>query len=208
MANSVLKFFLAALDWLREMLRSCLGEAKKFMAMFLRWITLAVLGICFMMLACLIAPILPAFAIGNSTLPRWLRWFQTPDNPLDGDQNFIDNVAPYPGKQTGLRQYINRVLWLWRNPAYGFDLEVLGFTAHEGAILVMAGTLPMNVTPRTGWYFAILTNPDGTRAWQFYAVKRWGTWASRVNFGWKLWSVPGRCQIAVTIQPYLSIPTT
>lgn len=176
-------------------------------AMVIRWITLAGLNIFVVSLAYLIAPLLPAFAIGRSTLPHWLSWFQTPDNPLDGDANFIDNVAPFPGMQSGWRQYVNRVLWLWRNPSYGFDIEALGFTAQAGVTLRMFGPLSMHAEPQSGWYFAVATNPDGTGAWQFYAVKRWTRSASRLNFGWKLWDAPGRCQFAMTIQPYLTVVT-
>lgn len=173
--------------------------------MFVRWIALAIVNLFVVVLAYLLAPILPAFAIGRATLPRFLSWFQTPDNPLDGDANFKANVAPFPGEQSGWRQYVNRIFWLWRNPSYGFDLAVLGFTASKLAAVVKVGPLPLAGAPQTGWYFATATNPDGSRAWQFYAVKVWGRCASRVNFGWKLWSAPGLCQFAMTINPYLTI---
>lgn len=34
----------------------------------------------------LLAPVLPFFADESGYLPRCLWWFQTPDNPLDGDR--------------------------------------------------------------------------------------------------------------------------
>lgn len=82
---------------------------------------------------------------------------------------------------------------------------VLGFKATPSATVSKVGPLPIAGAPQTGWYFATATNPDGSRAWQFYAVKVWGWSASRVNFGWKLWSAPGLCQFAMTINPYLTV---
>jgi len=74
-------------------------------------------------LACILAPVLPLFAIGRETLPDWLYWFQTPDAPLDGDSGFNDpSKHPYIVR---LSQYIRRVLWLWRNPSYGFNWRYL-----------------------------------------------------------------------------------
>ena len=40
----------------------------------------------FLLVAMALALFLPAFAIGRQWLPRWLWWFQTPDNDLDGDE--------------------------------------------------------------------------------------------------------------------------
>ncbi len=174
--------------------------------MFLRWAGFAVLDLLVLALAFILAPVLPLFALGRSALPAWLAWFQTPDNPIDGDANFQTNVAPFPGAVTGWRQYVNRVLWLYRNPSYGFDRTVVSFLAAPAAVVRKFGPLPITGKPQTGWYFAIAANPDGTRAFQFYAVKLWGTGsASRCSFGWKLWMVPGVCQFAMTITPHLTV---
>lgn len=76
--------------------------------------------------ATLIAPILPLFAtvqLGNSDnnnarlyeprLPKWLSWFQTPDNSLYGDKGW--QTIHYPA----YKSYLGQVLWLVRNSAYG-----------------------------------------------------------------------------------------
>ena len=44
-------------------------------------------------------------------LVKWLSWFQTPDNSLDGDHTFQSFFPP---------SWWSRVHWLWRNPFYGF----------------------------------------------------------------------------------------
>lgn len=176
--------------------------------MYLRWIGFALLDVAVLIVAYLLAPLLPLFAIGKPTLPAFLSWFQTPDNPLDGDANFMANVAPFKGVGvTGWRQYVNRVFWLWRNPSYGFDLTVVSFQATKGALVTSTGTLHVSGGPtKTGWFHANLINPDGSWAWQFYFVWCYSnTRAFRLDLGWKLWNpTPCACQFAMTIQPFMS----
>ena len=76
--------------------------------------------------ATLIAPVLPLFATvqlgasdnGNARLaeprlPKWLNWFQTPDNSLYGDKGW--QTIHYPN----YKSYLGQVLWLVRNSAHG-----------------------------------------------------------------------------------------
>ena len=70
----------------------------------------------------LLAPFLPFFVDETGYLPKWLWWFQTPDNPIDGDRG---HWKRWPGT-TSLRTYIRRVAWLLRNVCYGFDESVCG----------------------------------------------------------------------------------
>jgi hypothetical protein len=81
------------------------------------------------LLAIIIAPVLPVFAVQKEwwldnhakravgpVLPSWLNWFMTPDNSLDGDATF---------EQLNGISYWSKVKWLWRNPAYSFALRYL-----------------------------------------------------------------------------------
>ncbi|PRE30149.1 hypothetical protein C6Q35_28310 [Burkholderia multivorans] len=173
--------------------------------MYGRWILFAFANLVMLALGYVLAPILPLFAIGRETLPVWLSWFQTPDNPLDGDSGWKTVHWQWRFRlPRPIARYVGRVGWLWRNPSYGFDVNVLGFAAAAGTELIRRGTSPLSGDLVTGWYFATAVTPDGRRAWQLYAVKVWGRRASRVNLGWKLWSVPGRCQFAMTVNPFLS----
>ena len=47
---------------------------------------------------------------------KWLSWFQTPDNSLDGDHGWQANHS---------HSWWSRVQWLWRNPFYGFAVKYL-----------------------------------------------------------------------------------
>ena len=46
------------------------------------------INLLFTALAWLVSPALPAFASEDGWLPKWLWWFQTPDNSIDGDGAF------------------------------------------------------------------------------------------------------------------------
>ena len=94
------------------------------------YILLVPVNLLLTLIAVIIAPILPLFAsnvsgmVDNGTsvrleprLPKWLSWFQTPDNSLNGDATFESLNPPC---------YWSQVKWLWRNPAYSFGLQILG----------------------------------------------------------------------------------
>lgn len=75
------------------------------------------------LLAWMLAPILPLFANSDGWLPSWLWIFQTPDASLDGDSGWKD-ISQHPFV-TKLPRYLRQVLWLFRNPSYGFNWTVL-----------------------------------------------------------------------------------
>jgi hypothetical protein len=119
----------------------------------LRYIPYSLASICAVLLTWSLAPLLAltAFATEDTTtrqgnLPTWLRWFQTHDFPLDEiwrpstpaelwriDGLFIGNFRTFTGKTppdfraSAWLRYLARVFWLWRNPAYGFRAQVLGY---------------------------------------------------------------------------------
>ena len=93
---------------------------------YLVYLILAPISLLLTLLAVILAPILPLFAVQKlwwcdnhayeavgPVLPLWLNWFMTPDNTLDGDDTFqkINGIS-----------YWSKVKWLWRNPAYSFAL--------------------------------------------------------------------------------------
>ena len=152
----------------------------------MRWFSLLIPNLVMLVLAYLLAPVLPLFATKENHLPKWLAFFDTPDNPIDGDGGFKEQHAPFKGEQTGWRRYINRVRWLWRNPSYGFNWTVLAYHPKAGEVArviygtrkTIGGDLKLG-----GWYFA----RQGS-AWQLFINHHWNeTHCCKFNFGWKLW---------------------
>lgn len=182
----------------------------------LRWLILLVADLAVFVLAWLLAPILPAFAIGKDHLPYELSYFDTPDNPLDGDIGYVMLHAPFKGYGvTGWRRYINRVVWLWRNPGYGFSYSVLGHQVNSmprvvsGAPLV-SDSVNLTVGRMHGLSGYVLVREG--QAFEFYLVYRW--WRSsrcfRLRLGWKLlgwvnepgqWPLGSKAQFVFGIKP-------
>lgn len=111
----------------------------------IRWFAFLVASIAFNTAAILLAPLLPLLASprlgpadnGNAflvepRLPGWLSWFMTPDNSLWGDNGHKE-------RWSNAGSYAQTVAWLWRNPAYGFELDVLGARLRSGDMVYSQG---------------------------------------------------------------------
>lgn len=154
------------------------------------WFILAPFSLLFTLFAMIAAPVLPLFANANGWLPRWLWWFQTPDNSLDGDGGWKHEHWQWRYKLPGqIATYIGRVGWLWRNPAYGLD-DALSIP--RGDVLILWGSkLIAGEWEPYGWYILITTT-----GWQLYWTWTWG----RINLGWKLWCQPNEtASLVVTV---------
>lgn len=163
-----------------------------FLLCFLKWAIRAPLTLCMAVIGRLLAPILPFFVQEDGYLPDWLSWFQTPDNPADGDDNHWDR---HPGTDAW-STYKRRVAWFWRNVGYGFDIQVLGARCKASDVLTMDGMEHVKAKPLAeGWQFYRLYREGKLVYWQFYFVCGYDWWPAkciRGNFGWKLWGFEGQ----------------
>ena len=149
------------------------------------YILLVPVNLLLTLIAVIIAPILPLFAsnvsgmVDNGTfvrleprLPKWLSWFQTPDNSLNGDATFQTMFPP--------NQWWSQVHWLWRNPAYSFALRYLTnpyYTQVSGD-----KTIKDNDNAKAGW---CLVHANGL--FQFTVVAPIGfSRCIYINLGWNV----------------------
>ena len=148
------------------------------------YIILIPISLLLTLIAILIAPVLPLFTVEKDwwcdnhsyqaigpVLPSWLNWFMTPDNTLDGDATFQKN--------NGI-SYWAKVKWLWRNPAYSFELRYLN-TPYD---TVVSGdpSIKDNDNAKAGW---CLVKSNGL--FQFRWVKPIGfSRCLYCNFGWNI----------------------
>ena len=148
------------------------------------YIFLVPISLLLTLLAIVLAPVLPVFAVQKEwwldnhskrgigpVLPSLLNWFMTPDNSLDGDATFqaINGIS-----------YWAKVKWLWRNPAYSFELKYI-----DGNPVYWRGdkTIKDNDNAKEGWLYV-----NSCGLFQFVYIKRIFS-TSRciyVNCGWNI----------------------
>jgi len=133
--------------------------------MFLLYPLFAILSLAITILSLLIFNwIVVLFADAQGNLPSWLSYFQTFDNTLDA------------GPQTYGSTYLNRVMWLMRNPAYGWDYYAFGLKWDSSDWTVRKFTNTSTAT------FFLATSKSG--GFNLYYEGRLGTY----KLGWKAWN--------------------
>jgi hypothetical protein len=166
---------------------------------YLKWLFLLVINLVTNLISLPLAPIVVLFANKDGWLPRWLLWFQTPDNTLDGDIGWMLENKPYRPENNHYQRWINRFHWLWRNRLYGFSRSVLSVTFNPSTNQILTSgddTIGNGPAGKSGWLYKRLMrssdkNPYKERivGFEFYYIrqyKRWPTKCIRVLIGWKL----------------------
>lgn len=157
---------------------------------------------------------LPAFAGADAHLPKWLSWFDQPDDDLDGDNGWKTEHRWFKDSlkvDHGWRRYINRVRWLWRNPAYNWGIEVMGFIVSANSTRETTGNAKVSDRPLSqGFYFTVIRPNSKLKlaGWFYYGVWQWcGRFCLSIKLGYKLWQNVGsgyKCQFVVSVNPFAS----
>lgn len=139
----------------------------------IRWLLYLPAALAGELLTVILAPALPLFINPRGTLPRWLSWFDTPDNPAIGD---MGHRLRWAGKS----RYWQIVFWYLRNRAYGLKWGPLGAPVHETVVVI--GDI---LTSR--WHAGSLRCRSGAY-WQWKWVRPIPLtgYCLMFNFGWLL----------------------
>ncbi|QKK31874.1 hypothetical protein FE844_020820 [Rhizobium indicum] len=154
--------------------------------MILRYLAFWLPNIIFVLLAWLLSPLLAAMSVFTGPkLPGFLQWFSTTDADLDG--GIVQNVAGYKCGLKGLQLWWQRTCWICRNPAHGWQSELLGMPA-AGSIIVRQ---VISETPKNQWY--VMETAKGVR---FFCWKRdqplFGGYYLKIWLGWVNKAYDGR----------------
>jgi len=160
----------------------------------IRWFIYLLWLLVMMLIALVITPILPAFArprmgpIDNNhgeavepRLPRWLAWFDTPDNSLLGDASW---------KATHNGGYWSQVAWLYRNSLYGFKWGPIA--APMTGERIIEGDPDIN--RNNGHFGTLWIRMNSAWQWLFFGYWQWKCvepigktgYCWMLNFGWML----------------------
>lgn len=148
------------------------------------WFLLLPASLAFEILGKLLCPVLPLFAqtragaLDNASgwgreprLPRWLAWFDTPDNSLWGDTGWRTQHCP-----NHWDDYLGMVGWLWRNTGGGFSLAL--------SRVVWRSTVTWSGDPHVSPGRPGTFRAKAGAAWQYKTVRQFGGWAFYLNVGW------------------------
>lgn len=172
----------------------------------LLWILFIPLNLGAVLVGYVLAPVIVLFCDKDGWLPKWLWWFQTPDNSMDGDGGWKREhwqwrfELPEP-----LCTYVGRVGWAWRNPVYGFSLSVLAARPKEIPFTWFGNPDIRNASADkeaiNGWL--IVTSGI---YWNVYIIAPFFSRTFRLYLGWKLRSGEGRevYQYVLYMNPFKS----
>lgn len=139
------------------------------------------------LVAWIITPLMPMFAVyrygkldnGNDEgfglrLPELLFWFDTPDNSISGDSNWLSNHNS--------TSYLSHIGWLYRNSIYGFKWTVLA-CKNQHDVKYLGNPWINRNNGQTGYFFASMSGGY----WQYKVVKKiYKDFGIMFNFGWQL----------------------
>ena len=135
----------------------------------------AIADILFTLSAVLFSPIIALFVDKYGNLPRWLKWYETPDNPCYGASFWHEKHPSYS-------MYWLCVTWLIRNPGQGFD-QVLQVHVDPFTAVKVRGNIGIDdQVPVMGGWFLI----TGGGVFQFAAVIPVGSGTIDIGLGWRL----------------------
>lgn len=154
--------------------------------MIFRYVSYLPANLVFVALAYLLSPALAALSLlAGPRLPGALQWFSTLDADLDG--GVAQGVKGYRAGLTGWRLWWQRTCWICRNPAHGWQSELLGMPAAGSTVLDQR----ISSDPKQQWYLM-----ETTKGVRFFCWKRdhpiGGGFYVKIWVGWVNKSYDGR----------------
>ena len=136
----------------------------------------------FNLLALPVVPIAVMLADEEGRLPKFLRWFETPDALGWGAGTYepaIKKVYDERGKRVAL------IMWLWRNRAYGLSSKWSARPNYDTMVMKSYGTQGV-FRNAPAWWLGTIT--DGDKWWfEFsFAVRFGNLFVLGFRNGWKL----------------------
>lgn len=147
---------------------------------YVKWAAMLPVSILVTVLGIVLSPILPLFA-KDGWLPKWLSWFQTPDNSLYGDDGWKTEHWMWRYKlPTKICTYVGEFGWLLRNPGQGYGVVYL---SGDPIVATFTGNDQVNDSPGV----------EGTCTVHCQNLFQW-VWVKKIgsdeciycNFGWNI----------------------
>ena len=179
---------------------------------YIKWLILALIDVLLLLTVPIAAPVVAAIYRAQPHGQPSYKWgwlWGTYDNPPQGDEGYVRKRAPFPGLITGWQGYVNRVMWMIRNPVYGFARWTsLNYSADQVQYVIgQDGISDKEAIP--GWYFVRLHSLKSGKCvgFEFYGVFPYSkTRDLRIRLGWKILTSKfrerGFAPIVNTVNPF------
>ena len=157
-----------------------------------KWLVLCVLDWVLLLTVPVAAPIVALFTRYQPHGKDSYSWgwiWGTYDNPPQGDEGFMRKRAPFAGEVYGWRGYVNRVVWMIRNPLYGFARMIALPYGANTVQQVLGQDGISDKDKRPGWYFVRVRDLTSWRVvgFEFYGVFPYTSSRNvRIRLGWKI----------------------
>lgn len=153
-----------------------------------------------------LTPIICLFVKTDNSLPYWLYWFTTPDNPYLKDIGWITESRPFLNENNIFKRYINNCFWLWRNSLYGLNESLFSVKFRNGIIKVVGDDNVSNGPGgKPGLVKRYYYDNNKLIAWQWYYIKKISSKKClRINLGWKLFSYGNRPEAHLALSCWIN----
>jgi len=158
--------------------------------MYLKYLCFAPILIFLNILAILLSPIFSLYSVWKnvSVLPYPFNLFHTHDDDLDGGQHQLN----WP-KVKGSKLWLQRMLWICRNPGYGFAAEVFGFETGGVKYKYLNKIDGDFDTGKTVKYKVLMYTPDGKKYFSYRRDQHlFGKRYIKIWLGWNYVAYGGR----------------
>lgn len=177
---------------------------------YLKWLVLAILDLLMTLTVVVAAPVIALFTREQEYGKPEYTWgwlWGTYDNPPQGDRGYVTKRSLFLNETTGIKGYVNRVMWMFRNPLYGFSRRA-GLVHKDTYKVVTTGNPDISDKYKIpGHMLSKLYDGNKLIGFEFYMVKPWSdTKDLRVRLGWKLttdkFASTGFAPLVVTANPF------
>lgn len=178
---------------------------------YLKWLLISLVKLPLLLTVPLAAVLISLFTrpdFEEKDIYKWGSLWGTFDNPPQGERAWVNKNSPFIGHVTGIKGYINRVLWMIRNPLYGFT-KVADVSYDSDDVLHIKGNPGISDKYKIpGWVFATLRDRTGKlKAFEWYSVTPWSKNRNlRIRIGWKIktdkMQERGWARHVVTLNPF------
>lgn len=150
--------------------------------MVLRYLAYLPVNLVFVALAYLLSPLLALLSMATGpVLPGSLQWFSTTDDTLDGGQHQHPDIYP---PATGFKLWWQRTCWICRNPAHGWQSNLLGFPAD--------GTVVLSDRQKGPSRTVVMQTAKGKKFFSWRRDAKLGPFTLKTWFGWNPRAYDGR----------------